>query len=71
MHSLEERLIALEIKISHQEASLDTLQELVYDHEKTIAKLEALVARQQKRFDDMVRDGGADIGPADDPPPHY
>ncbi len=62
----EQRVIDLEIKISHQELALESLQQLVYDQQKAIDKLEARMANLGKRFD-----GGLDIGPANEKPPHY
>ncbi len=62
----EQRVIDLEIIVSHQEQTLETLQQLVYEQQKALQKLEARVDRLMKKYDDHV-----DVGPGDDKPPHY
>lgn len=62
----EQRLIDLEIKISHQEQTVDTLQQLIYEQQKAIARLESRVERLGKRIE-----GELDIGSGDEKPPHY
>ncbi len=62
----EQRVIDLEIMVSHQEQTLETLQQLVYEQQKALEKLASRVDRLVKKYDDQV-----EIGPADDKPPHY
>lgn len=66
----EQRLIELEIKISHHESAIEGLQQLVYDQHKVIEKLEAKLERLTTRLN-SEEDGGPDIGPANEKPPHY
>lgn len=66
----DQRLIDLEIKISHQEHAIETLQQLAYEQHKVIEKLEAKLDALTKRFDG-ASEGGPDIGPANEKPPHY
>ena len=65
---IDQRLIDLEIKISHQEVAIEALQHLAYEQQKVIEKLTAKLDGLTKRFD-----GGDDleIGPANEKPPHY
>ena len=65
----DQRITDLEIKISHQEAALDALQQLVYDQHKAIEKLTAQLEALTKRVDEAQN--GLDIGPANEKPPHY
>ena len=66
----EQRLIDLEIKISHQEHAIEALQQLAFDQHRVIEKLEAKLEALAKRFDGSA-EGGQDIGPANEKPPHY
>jgi SlyX protein len=62
----EQRVIDLEIKISHQEFTLETLQDLVYEQQKAIEKLTARLDGLAKRVD-----ADLDIGGGNEKPPHY
>lgn len=66
----EQRLIDLEIKISHQEATIEALQTSAYEQQKDINRLEKCLQRLTKQFESLAR-GDAEIGPANEPPPHY
>jgi len=66
----EERFIDIEIKLSRQEDLLETLNSMVYEQQKNIARLEGLcaaLARQLKQVDSSAIDGGL----AHERPPHY
>ena len=67
---IEERLIDLETKFSHQEIALETLQQLVYEQHKKIEELEGKSARVAKLLNYFDREG-QDVGPANEKPPHY
>jgi SlyX protein len=67
--ALEQRLIDLEIKASHQEAVLESLQQTVYEQQKALDALERKLTRLAKLADGG--DSGPDIGPANEKPPHY
>lgn len=66
----EDRLMILEVKISHQEITIETLQQLVYEQHKTIEALEAKFARMNRKLENFM-EGGSEIGPANERPPHY
>lgn len=66
----EQRLIDLEIKVSHQEATIDALHQIVYDHQKTIERMESRLASLASQFESAVGDGQP-AAPADEKPPHY
>lgn len=66
----EQRLIDLEMKFSHQEAALEALHVSVYEQQKAIERLEGRLNGLSKRLAGMS-DGGPEIGPADEKPPHY
>lgn len=67
---LEERIINLEIRYSHQEEFIHQLNEIVVAHQKTIERLE-------KEVLDLKRSLNAEGGVSgnrslkDDVPPHY
>ncbi len=67
----EERLVDIEIKLSHQEDLVESLNQLVYEQQTRIDLLdkrcEALI-RQVRELTDSVGSRG---GPVDERPPHY
>jgi SlyX protein len=66
----DERLTEIEIKVSHQEDMLESLNQTVYQQQKKIDQLEAMVAALAKHLQ-QVREAGREIGPANEKPPHY
>ena len=66
----EKRLVDLEMKISHQEMTLESLHQTVYEQQKTIDLLESRMRKLSEQLD-SGRGEGLDIGPADEKPPHY
>jgi SlyX protein len=66
----EQRLIELEIKISHQDFAMEELQKVVYEQQESISQLEAKLKLLAKRFDETVGAGPA-VGPGNEKPPHY
>lgn len=67
---METRFIDLETKIAHQELLLEELSQVLYEQQKTIDKLEARLTLLSKRMDEAV-EGGPEVGPANQKPPHY
>lgn len=67
---VEQRLINLEMKISHQEITIEGLQQSVYEQQKEIWKLQERLNRHVERLEDLAA-GGSEIGPAGEKPPHY
>lgn len=67
--NMEERLIALESKVAHQEYLLDVLNQTVYKQQKTVDELETLCMTLARRIADLgERSAGL---PANERPPHY
>jgi uncharacterized coiled-coil protein SlyX len=65
---MDKHLIDLEIKISHQEVAIESLQQAVHDQQMTIAKLEKSLKNLTDRFEANI---APEIGPANQNPPHY
>jgi SlyX protein len=65
----DDHIIELEVKISHQEVSIDELKQTVYEQHLTIERLEKELKRLKDRID--VIEGGPTIGPGNEKPPHY
>ena len=62
----EERLIEIEIKLSHQEDLVETLNQLVYRQQKKIDELDAMYSALARHVNN-ARDNEA----GDEKPPHY
>ena len=62
--------IELETKLSHHEMDIEALRDTVFEHQKMI---EALKSKVEKLAGQLAegKDGGIEIGPADEKPPHY
>jgi SlyX protein len=61
----DERLTELEIKLTHQEQLLETLNQVVVEHQ---AQIEIM----RERIEGFARVlANSDEEPANDPPPHY
>ena len=66
--SQEDRLVDIEIKISHQEDLVETLSQTIYRQGRRIDQLEAMVAS----LVDHVRTlQSTRQGPVNEKPPHY
>lgn len=69
--SNEERLVDIEIKLSHQEDLVESLNQLVYEQQTRIDLLdkrcEALIRQVRELADSVGSRGGA----VDERPPHY
>ena len=66
----EQQLIDIETKLSHQEFLIEKLNQVIYQHERTISLLEVKIATIVKLLPETA---GLDraIGPANEKPPHY
>lgn len=67
---MEQHLIDLEVKISHQEIAIEELKQLTFEQHKQIEALEKELKRLKERIDagDI---GATTIGPGNEKPPHY
>jgi len=68
--SPEERLDEFEIKLARQDDVVDTLNRMVYEHQKKIDELEVLCSGLAKRLKEM-QEAASDVVPIDERPPHY
>lgn len=66
----EDRLIALESKLTSQEDLVDDLNQAVYRQQKKIDQLEELCIALAKRLANVQSQDAADM-PANERPPHY
>ncbi len=67
-NEIEDRMIELEIKISHQEVLIEQLQEGLFEQQSLMAKLEKSLKNLTERLDVA---GASEVGPANEKPPHY
>ena len=65
---MENRLTDLEIRITHQEDSIDELTRTLLEQEKQIVKLKADLERVQKQLTTVSNIASAS---EETPPPHY
>lgn len=66
--STEDRFIEIEIKLAHQEDLVESLNQIVYEQQKRMDKLEALCATLAQHIRDGAH-GGPNTG--NEKPPHY
>lgn len=66
----EQRLMDLEIKVSYQDSTIESLHEVVYDQQKTIDKLLLALNKLGQRLDAFQESDGL-AAPGDERPPHY
>ena len=65
--SIEDRFVDIEIKLAHQEDLVETLNQLVYDQQKRMDKLEAMCAALAQH----IRDNAGGLNAVNERPPHY
>lgn len=66
----ENRLIDIEIKIAHQEDVVESLNQVVYEQQKKIDQLEAMISALARHVRELSGSGNAsDV--ANEKPPHY
>ena len=63
----EERFIDIEIKLAHQEDTVESLHQRVYEQQKQIDKLEGMLAALAEH----VRTRASAQSPLNERPPHY
>jgi SlyX protein len=66
----EKRLIEIEIKLAHQDKSLEELNDVVYKQQQQIDLLQKSLSNLTKRLQSGTNND-LEIGPPDDKPPHY
>lgn len=66
----DERLIDIEIKLSHQEDAVEELNKVVCQQQKKIDHLEAICEALIRHVKELS-DNAAEQRTADEPPPHY
>lgn len=67
---MENRITDLEIRITHQEAAMEEMNNVLLEQHKLIEKLRDALSHQQRQLRDMNSSNIADA--ADEtPPPHY
>jgi SlyX protein len=66
----EQRLIELEIKISHQDVEIEELHQVVYKQQEAIDQLETKLKSLTERFHETIGVGPT-VGPGNEKPPHY
>jgi len=67
---MDQHLIELEVKISHQEIAIEELKQITFEQHRQIEALEKEVKRLKERMDSGDI-GVTTIGPGNDKPPHY
>ena len=65
----EQRLVEIESKLTYQDHLIETLNEIIFAQQKSIDLLETKLSLLTDRF--KKADGEAEIGPANEKPPHY
>jgi SlyX protein len=66
----EKRFIEIEIKLAHQDKSLEELNDVIYLQQQQIDILQKIMNNLTKRLQSGTSNE-LEIGPADDKPPHY
>ena len=64
----EERFIDMEIKLAHQEDLVESLNQMVYQQNRRIDRLEAMLGKLAEHVRDGAQSGA---NPVNEPPPHY
>jgi SlyX protein len=66
----EERIVDIEIKLTRQEDLVESLNQVVYEQQKKIDKLEALCAELVRHVKNLA-DAGGERNLDHERPPHY
>lgn len=66
--SSEERFVDIEIKLAHQEDLVESLNQRIYEQQKQIDQLEAVLAALAERVRNNAQSGQT---PLNERPPHY
>ncbi len=67
----EQRLIALETELAHQQRLCEQLNEVLIEHTKAITQMERIILRLEGQVKEIRRQAEDAKDPADDKPPHY
>ncbi|MFL9880065.1 SlyX family protein [Herbaspirillum rhizosphaerae] len=67
----EERLIDIELKLTHQEDTVDTLNKIVYEQQKKIDELEKLLTTLARQVKDTANSISEQRSIENERPPHY
>ncbi|SFC70627.1 SlyX family protein [Massilia yuzhufengensis] len=66
--SQEDRIVDIEIKLTHQEDLVETLNQTIYRQGRRIDQLEAMVTAMADHVRNLQSNRG---GPLNEKPPHY
>lgn len=64
----EDRFVDIEIKVAHQEDMVESLNQRIYEQQKQIDKLEAMISALAQHLRENSQGGQ---GPLNERPPHY
>jgi len=67
----EERLVDIELKLTHQEDTVDALNKIVYEQQKKIDELEKLLTTLARQVKDTADSVGEQRSIENERPPHY
>ncbi len=67
----KDRLIEIETKLAYQEKTLKELNDVVFQQDLVITKLEKRYEKLAGLLDDHVKNSSGAGGPANEKPPHY
>ena len=67
----EERLVDIELKLTHQEDTVDALNKIVYEQQKKIDELEKLLTALARQVKDDANSVSEPRGIENERPPHY
>lgn len=66
---MENRITDLEIRLTHQEAALDEMNDVLLKQHTLIGRLQDDIKRLRRQLQDVSTGGGAEQD--NEPPPHY
>lgn len=67
----EERIINIETKIAHLEATLEELHTVLYQQQLALDQIQKTLAAFVKRYKELEKSTQDIRGPGDEKPPHY
>ena len=67
----EERLVDIELKLTHQEDTVDALNKIVYEQQKKIDELEKLLTTLARQVKDTANSVDEQRSIENERPPHY
>lgn len=68
---MEERLTELEIRLTHQEDTLDTLNRTVIEQHRQIDRLQLQISMLEKKLKTAIESSPVAHESEESPPPHY